>query len=127
MILTFVYAMREMTRFLQMIELNSLLFKLLRPWCFHQSRRMIRLVPLPPKNSLVCRTPHLYIHLKVIRLTHQSVMKTILIRDDGVPIRIKFHLDIESPKQPRDGDEQSLLCQVHTNTTKKSAMKVVRG
>jgi len=88
---------------------------------------MIRQVPLAPKNSFVCRTPNLYIHLKVIRLTHQSIMKAILIWDDGVPIRIKFHLDIESPKQSREGDEQSLLRQVHTNATEKSAMKMVRG
>ena len=88
---------------------------------------MIRQVPLAPKNSLVRRTPYLYIHLKIIRLTHQSVMKTILIWDDGVPIRIKLHLDIESPKQPREGDEQSLLRQVHTNATEKSGMKMMRG
>ena len=58
-------------------------------------------------------TPDLEVDFKIIGLTHDSIMKTIFIRNDFPPIGSSFFLDVKAPEQPRYRDKQALLSDMH--------------
>jgi hypothetical protein len=66
---------------------------------------MVRSFPFLSEHPLMHRTAYLYIQLKIVRLTHQPIMKAILIWEERFAVDTCLRFDIESPQQSCDSNE----------------------